>query len=181
MLEPRGRSAAPESRGGDRSHLSCHCLEGTAARASWEVINKRRNVVGFFIFLLVFPSFPICPLLPLLGLPFCAAEVTGATRRSGRAAVRPAFGDAVPYSSHLSPVLARAELSSVGNGAALGWKKRAALSCRIPEHPLPFVAVCPRPAEHCCPASVANSPVGLLVAMSLSSALCVGSGCVCRE
>lgn len=50
--------------------------------------------MGSFIFLLAFPSSPI---LPLLGLPLksYAAEATGATRRGGRAAVRPVFGDTV--------------------------------------------------------------------------------------
>lgn len=53
--------------------------------------------MGSFIFLLAFPSSPICPLLPLLGLPLktYAAEATGAMRRGGRAAVCPVFGDAV--------------------------------------------------------------------------------------
>ena len=152
LLELHG-TVAPESReqGGDRSYLLHRCLEGAVARASWEVINKRKNVVGFCIFLLAFPSSPICPLSSIWGLPLktCAAEVMGAMRRGGRVTVCPASGDAMLQVIHPSPVLARAGRSSVGNGAALGQRKQAALSCGMPEHPcvlahcLPHAVVLP--------------------------------------
>lgn len=139
-------------------------------RDSWEVINKRRKVVCFFIVFLAFPSSHTCPLLPLLGssLKPRAVEGPGATRRGGRATLCPAFRDTALYISHPSPAVARAESPPMGNRVALGWKKRVALPRGIPEHPLPSVAACPLPAERCRPARVANSPAGLLVAMSLS-------------
>lgn len=113
MLGPRGHSVTPQGRKqqSDRTHLSCPCLKGTVARATWEVINKR-NTLSFFIFLLALPLSPVCSLLPLLSLTLksCAAEVLDGRSRGGRAIVSQHFGDTVPSVSNPTPMLARTEL-----------------------------------------------------------------------